>query len=102
MVRSRASPVKTGIPPGQVSRRKNEEVSRLWATALCSLLLGLSGGVFVGVRLRRWRRKVMLRTLHLLRSRRLRRHGKVLALGSFAVGMVFAVVGLLTMARVVL
>jgi len=44
----------------------------------------------------------MLRVLRLLRSRRLRRRGKVLALGSFAVGVVFAVVGLLTLARFVL
>jgi len=94
--------VKTGITPGQVSRRQNEAVSRLWATALCSLLIGLGGGVFVGMRLRRWRRRAMLRALRLLRSRRLRRRGKVLALGSFAVGVVFAVVGLLTLARFVL
>ena len=94
--------MKTSIPPGQVSRRQNEAVSRLWATAIGSLLIGLSGGVFVGMRLRRWRRKAMMRALRLLRSRRLRRRGKVLALGSIAIGVVFAVVGFLTLARGVL
>ena len=72
------------------------------ATAVGSLLIGLFGGVFVGIKIRRWRRRVLLQALLVLRSRRLRKHRKILALGLFAVGLFFAIVGFLTLTTAVL
>jgi len=77
-------------------------VPRLLAAAIGSLLIGLFGGVFVGIKIRRWRRRVLLQALLVLRSRRLRKRRKILVLGLFAVGFFFAVVGFLTLMMAVL
>ena len=76
-------------------------VSLLVAAATTSLAIGLAGGVLVGLRIRRWRRRMLFRFLLLARRRLRTRRKNAMALGLATVGLMFAAVGLLALALVV-